>query len=213
MSQKVSKAKYWTAVLYPESMIDNWEDNIADIVQVAYSYCIHDKDKDGHDGDRKTHIHVVLAFANTTTYKHVLSIFQKLQPTCSYCEQVLNIRYMYNYLIHDTDSCRKKGKHLYDASERVCGNNFDIGAYEQISITDKRKMAKELADFISDNCITNFIDFYDTFELKYGFEYFEVILTYSGFYERLCKGNYLKALKEINDEERERTKKLKKQSK
>ena len=56
------KAKYWCAVLYPESMISDWKESISEILQIPYSYCIHDKDKDGHDGDRKTHVHLILAF-------------------------------------------------------------------------------------------------------------------------------------------------------
>lgn len=109
MSQKVQKSKYWTAVLYPESMINNWQDKIYDILQVPFCYCIHDKDTlNDSEEERKVHVHVVIAFNNTTTYKHALSVFQRLQESCSYCEQVLNIRYMYDYLIHNTDSCRKQ---------------------------------------------------------------------------------------------------------
>lgn len=217
MAQKMQKAKYWTCVLYPESMIDVWEDKISDILQVPYCYIIHDKDNlgkvikkvsnkcgkeisydasefciDKHDF-RKVHVHVVIAFPNTTTYKHALSCFQLLQPNCSYCEQVLNIRYMYEYLIHNTEKAKKDKKYQYDASNRICGNNFDIGAYEQVSITDKRKMLKELCDFIRDNEIDNFLTFYDYFDKKaeFDFNYFEVVASYSGLLERLCKGNYL----------------------
>ena len=67
------KAKYWTCILYPESMVDDWQDKICDILQVPFAYCIHDKDKDGHDGDRKIHVHVEIAFPNTTT-KNLLTI-------------------------------------------------------------------------------------------------------------------------------------------
>ena len=188
----MSKAKYWVAVLYPESLIINWERFIYDLVQVPFAYCVHDKDKDGHNGDRKTHVHLVLAFPNTTTYKHALETFQRLQPNCNYCEQVLNIRYMYNYLIHDTESCVKAGKYLYNINERVTGNNFDIGSFEQISLTDKRKMLKDLCDFIKDYEIYNFMDFYERFDFSLGSEYFEVLASYSGLLERLCKGNFLR---------------------
>lgn len=192
MSQKVQKAKYWTAVLYPESMIDNWQDKIYDILQVPFCYCIHDKDTlTDSDEERKVHVHVVIAFNNTTTYKHALSVFQRLQETCSYCEQVLNIRYIYDYLIHNTDSCRKQKKHQYEIFERVTGNDFDIGNYEQISISDKRKMLKALCDYIYNNKIQNFIIFYSELENSFSPEYFEVVISYSGMLERLCKGNYL----------------------
>lgn len=219
MAQKLGKAKYWTAVLYPESMVDNWQDKISDLLQFPFCYCVHDRDLSGKriktvknkfnknvtyevienpEELRKVHIHVVIAFTNTTTYKHALSVFQRLEPNITYCEQVLNIRYIYDYLIHNTDTAKKQGKFLYDVNDRICGNNFDIGAYEQISITDKRNMCNELCDFIVSNCITNFVDFYSSSLDKFGSEYFEVICTYSGLMERLCKGNYLKMLKEYS---------------
>ena len=192
MGQKISKARYWTAVLYPECMVNDWEENIDDILQVPFEYAIHDRDKCSDDDERKTHVHVVIAFGNTTTYKHALSMFQKLQPNIQYCEQVLNIRYIHEYLIHNTESCKKKNKYLYDASCRISGNGFDIGCYEQLSITDKRKMLRQLCDFVCEYEIYNFVDFYNHVFDKFGDDYFEVISSYSGLIERLCKGNYLK---------------------
>ena len=196
MAQKVSKAKYWVCVLYPESMREDWKDVISDLVQVPYAYCIHDKDKDGHDGDRKVHVHLLLAFPNTTTLNHAKKCFQLLyadkDSECKYCEQVMNIRYMYNYLIHDTESCKKNHKHLYDISERIEGNNFDIGAYEQITLKEKRMMLKELCDFIVGYHIYNFSDFYLCLLENFTDEYFDVLSAYSGLLERLCKGEYLR---------------------
>ena len=37
------KARYWVAIMYPENMLDNWEDEISGKVQVPFAYCIHDK--------------------------------------------------------------------------------------------------------------------------------------------------------------------------
>ena len=55
------------------------------------------------------------------------------------CEAVVGIRNVYDYLIHDTEDCRKKGKEQYDPSERITGNNFDIGAYEQLGTAEKNE--------------------------------------------------------------------------
>lgn len=188
----ITKAKYWVAVLYPESMVENWQDKIYDLLQIPFSYCIHDKDINSDHESRKVHVHLIIAFNNTTTYNHALSLFKKLQPSCSICKQVINIRYMYDYLIHNTESCKKSNKHIYDISERINGNNFDIGSYEQISLEQKRAMVIELADFIVNNNIMNFSDFYIFAIQKFDICYQEVIISYSGFLERLTKGNFLK---------------------
>lgn len=186
------KAKYWCAVLYPESMVHNWDRDIADILQVPFAYCVHNKDKDGHNGDRKAHIHLIVAFPNTTTYNHCLKLVQQIQPTCQIVKKVINIRYMYEYLIHNTDSCRKQKKHLYEIEERICGNNFVIGMYEQISLEDKQAMAKELARVCIEKNITNMADLYMMVVNNYPSEYESIMIGYSGFLGNICKGVYLK---------------------
>ena len=67
---------------------------------------------------------------------------------CSSAEPINNIRHAYDYLIHDTASCRKKGKELYPVEARIEGNNFDIGQLEQLSTKDKQDMLFELVGFI-----------------------------------------------------------------
>ena len=190
------KSKYWVGVLYPENMIDCWQEEIGDVLELAYAYCIHDKDTDDVDDERKVHVHLIVAFPNTTTYKHAFSVFSKLNASgrvaVNCIEQVINIRQKYEYLIHNTDTCKKKRKHLYDIKERVTGNNFDIGSFEQISIAEKNAMLKELCDVIVQQNFTNFIDFYMYVVSNYDTNYFEVLKGYSGFLERLTKGNYQK---------------------
>jgi hypothetical protein len=200
------KARYWMGVLYPENMLADWKEIIGDVLGVPYAYCVHDKDmlakykpkKQDEEYQRKEHVHVIVAFNNTTTYKHVMDVFNQLsepgKKAINKCEACASIRNSYEYLIHNTETSRKLGKYEYDTAERVTGNNFDIGAYEQLSVDDKNRMAKELCDFITDNMISNFTDFYEMAIAKYSLEYFGVIKTYSGLFERLCKGNYHKIL-------------------
>lgn len=202
----MANARYWNAVLYPENMIDDWQITIGDILGVSYCYCIHDKDmladykpkKDkGEDYQRKTHIHLILAFNNTTTYKNALATVNKLsKENCQCCNKVettSSIRNSYDYLIHNTETSKKQGKYQYDVSERVCGNNFDIGSFEQVSKADKIDMVKELANLIYSSNYTNFADF--TFDVMTNYDnvYVELLVTYSGFLERIIKGQYHKA--------------------
>ena len=200
----VEKAKYWTFIGWPDSMIEDWQNKIADIFQIPVSYCVHDKDKDGHKGDRKVHVHFILAFPNTTTYNHVLSLCREVMPTCAIVKKVINIRYMYDYLIHDTDSCRKAKKHLYNKNERILLNNFDIGQFEQRSLEEKREDAKLLKKYIIDHQIENTMeldialnsdsdvdqDLFDRFE--------DVLIGYSGYINNICKGVYLYKCKQHN---------------
>lgn len=195
-----SKAKYWWAVLYPESMVDNWQDKISNLVQVPFAYCIHNMDilSDSIEPERKTHVHLILAFPNTTTYNNALSVFNLLQPNCTICKRIISIRHAYNYIIHDTDDCREKKKYLYPEKYRVTGNNFDIGCYEQVSTEDKHKMIFEMCNFIKEFGFTNMIDFSDALIISDKFdnkESFEMIIGYHSLFETYCRGNYLKEKK------------------
>lgn len=194
---KIDKARFWTGVLYPENMREDWEIQIGDIVQYPYAYCKHTQDKDSKSEHRKDHVHIVLAFPNTTTYKHAMSVFSLLsaegKKALNTVEAVIGIRNVYDYLIHDTETCRKQGKELYSPEARITGNNFDIGAYEQLSTAEKNEIFLELGNAIRNNGFTNYMDFYefvvDTYE---DMNYVEVMRAYSGHFERMTRGNYQK---------------------
>lgn len=208
------KAKYWVGVCYPENMVDDWKDVIGEKLEVSYCYCVHDKDhlseynknQGIEEEERKTHVHIIMAFNNTTTYNHALNTLMTLSKEGCKCvnkvEMVRNIRHKYEYLIHNTEDSRKKKKYLYSPTERITGNNFDIGAFEQISTTDKNKMAMEICDLIKDKKITNFMDLYEIVS-PMGLEYFEILKSYSGLFDRMCKGMFLKiqsAHYQVNEE-------------
>lgn len=192
---EINKCKYWVGVLYPENMVENWENEIGDIVQLPYSYCIHDADIDGKEEERKRHVHIILVFPNTTTLNHAKNVFDLLsspgKKSFSNIKAIVNIRGMYDYLIHDTETAKKQGKKLYDVSCRVNGNNFDIGCYEQLGVQEKNDMCKELCDVIMEQKFTNFGDFYMYVISNYeDSNYFEIIKSYSGLFERLTKSNF-----------------------
>lgn len=190
------KARYWVGVLYQENMVYDWQERIGDILQLPYAYCCHTKDMDKNSEHAKDHLHLIITFSNTTTYKNAMSIFNSLSEkgkvALNKIERVHNIRHMYDYLIHDTETCKKQGKHLYNKDERITGNNFDINTYEQLSTTDKRQISKELGLVIIENKFTNYMDFYSFVVSNYDDSYFEVMENKSSNFGRLIKGNYHK---------------------
>lgn len=194
-------AKYWQALMYPENMIYDWKEVICERFQVPFAYCVHDKDLDKKEEDRKTHVHIIIAFNNTTTEKNALRVFKTLEKeNCKAIPndkilQVNSIRSAYDYLIHDTEDSKKKHKYQYDKNERITGNGFDIGNFEQLSLAQKNDMALELCNLIVQKFHTNFTDFYMDVVSNYDSQYFEVLKSYSGLFERLTKGNYQKLKK------------------
>lgn len=204
------KAKYWVAILYPESMKQGWQDDIDDIIELPYAYCVHDQDLDKDGDDRKAHVHLMIAFPNTTTYNHALQIFAELsadgKTAVSTCKRVISVRRMYNYLIHDTDDCRKKGKHEYGKDERITGNNFDIGAYEQIGAEEKAQLRRSLSALLLEKGFTTYASFYEYVDKNYESECENIVVTYQGHFDKLCKGCFhrLEMKKKVEEYERKR---------
>lgn len=195
----MNKARYWTAIMYPENMRDDWQENISELLQLPYAYCIHDKDLEkDNKSKRKVHVHIIIAFTNTTTENHALKVFKRLEKENHSAipndkiEDILSIRRAYDYLIHDTDDCVKKKKHKYEVSERITGNNFDIGNFEQLGTAQKNDMTRELCDVIIEKGYCNFADFYMDIVTNFDTSYFEILKTNSGLFERITKGNYQK---------------------
>lgn len=192
------KGRFWWAVIYPDSMVvpvEEW----GSIIQKPYCFAFHDKDNDGHKGDRKKHYHLIVVWNNNTTGKSALSLFQEIMPSCCHIEKVKDINYCYEYLIHNTDSSRQK--YQYNKSERIECNNFDIGLYHKVSLEEKEKMCDELTDWFRENAFTNYYEFFFSVCDHFDYEYKAVARAHQGFFNSLCKGLYHKIeydrLKEI----------------
>lgn len=194
-----SKYRYWWAVLYPENMVENWEDIIGDKLQLPYAYCIHNMDNDKLSNHRKDHVHLILAWPGPTTYKNAMDVFSLLnaeeKKAVNTCENCISIRHCYEYLIHNTDDCKKAGKEQYEKEMRKEGNNFDIGAYEQQTENDKMDMVIEIDQIIVDNHFYNFMHLRNFILQNRDRNYYRILVERSGYFERMCKGVYL----DIND--------------
>lgn len=196
----INKSRYWWAVLYPDNLVPNWKENIADLLQLPFCYCVHNKDVDSATDKRKEHIHIIFVFPNTTTYNHAFNTLSVLnaegKQAFNKIESCVSVRYCYDYLIHNTDTCKKNGKFLYNPAERISGNNFDIGTYEQISLAELKEIKRELTLYCIDWQISNYSDLVSQVMLQFEDKYLDVVISNSAHFERLCKGNFLTRVKE-----------------
>lgn len=199
--KKGDKSRYFGFVLYEDSAIENWRDKVADIIEWPWAYCTHDKDKiytnDGFEveSERKTHTHFIIALPNgSTTYKAILEVVNRLGKV-SYLKTLQNIKGNYDYLIHDTKKAREEHKHVYDKSERVESDDFDIGAYIQISEAEVIGIKKQLTlDIIAKQIFDyqDFILYVMTLDDEDDDTYYKIATGHQHYFESIIKGNYLK---------------------
>lgn len=161
---KQVKARYWVGVCWVSSMVENWQAQLGDLVQLPFAYCLHDKDLDSAGAQRLPHIHLILCWRNTTTYNVALKVFNRLsaegKQCCNTIQEVIGMRNQYEYLIHNTDAAKAEDKHQYLPEERIVGNNFDIGLLEQFSLADKDIALREMIDLIKAEKVFNMLDFW-----------------------------------------------------
>lgn len=202
-------SRYWVGILYPENMRSDWQEEIASIVELPFAYCVHDKDLK-NDGDcAKTHVHIILAWPNTTTYKRAYTIFKMLEApdlpedkdAVFSVKPIVSMQRLYDYLIHDTDDAKKKGKYQYSPDLRIEGNNFDIHFLSQTSQEEKAEALKEVLHICKEDSIFNLVVLLDRIEQETKRDlYFEAIrcntgivrLYLDGVYQRKSRAGFFK---------------------
>ena len=141
-------------------------------------------------------MHLIVAFPNTTTYKHALNVMDLLsaegKKAINKCEAVVGIRNVYDYLIHDTEDCRKKGKEQYDPSSVSRATTSTLVRMSSLARLRRTKCSWRWAK-LSEHGFTNYMDFYEYVVDTYDdMNYIEVMRAYSFHFERLTRGNHHK---------------------
>lgn len=214
-------SRYWVGVGWIENLREDWQEVIGEVLQLPYCYIVHDQDLDKAGQLRKPHMHLIVAWPNTTTAKNALNVFRGLdrldlgeladqsdpdddqleissdqkkphKPTAFNKVQVIyGMRFMYNYLIHDTDRCKSEGKHLYQPEERITGNGFDVGFLEQLSVDEKNECIREMVDYIKDEKLVNYLELYESMMKKdRATVYLEVLKSNVAFFKAILTGNW-----------------------
>ena len=154
------KARYFTFLLYPESIPNDWLEKLELLgVSIAVSP-LHDKDLSNVAGQKykKAHYHVIYVAKNPVTAESVrLKIKRSLGDKSVAKVQVVvqSMENMYLYLTHESKDAIEKHKHKYAKSDIMLLNNFDIDRYVTLDVEDKDDMLNVVCDLIDDHDIAN----------------------------------------------------------
>ena len=154
------KARYFTFLLYPESIPNDWEMRLESIgVPIAISP-LHDKDKSDVEGQeyKKAHYHVIYVAKNPVTADSVRFKIKGLLGDKSVALVkiiVTSIENMYLYLTHESKDALEKSKYKYSRKDIKLINNFDIDRYIKLDVEDKDDMLNEVCDLIDEHDLAN----------------------------------------------------------
>ncbi|HBI1493634.1 replication protein RepB [Staphylococcus arlettae] len=154
------KARYFTFLLYPESIPENWEMEL-ELTGIPMAISpLHDKDKSNVDGQeyKKAHYHVIYVAANPVTTHSVRMKIQRILGKQSIAKvQVVkqSMENMYLYLTHESKDAIAKNKYKYAKKDIKLLNNFDIDRYVVLDVEDKDEMLNDVCDMIDDHGLAN----------------------------------------------------------
>lgn len=203
------KARYFTFLLYPESIPSDWELKLETLgVPIAISP-LHDKDKSKVKGQiyKKAHYHGIYVAKNPVTVDSIRVKIQRLLGDRSVNKvQVIrtSIENTYLYLTHESKDAIAKKKHVYDKADIKLINNFDIDRYMTLDVEEKVELFNVVVSLVRGYTLKNIFDLYDFIDENgeaYGLTINlvnEVIAGKTGFMKLLFDGAYQRSKRSEN---------------
>lgn len=159
-STKIEKDRYFTFLLYPESIPDDWLSKL-ELTGIPMAISpLHDKDKSSVEGEeyKKPHYHVIYIANNPVTAESVRNRIKRALGDKSIAKvQIISttVENMYLYLTHESKDAVDKNKHVYDKQDIIHLNNFDIDRYITESVEEKEDLYNLLCDIIDQYQLAN----------------------------------------------------------
>lgn len=154
------KSRYFTFLLYPESIPEDWFLRLELIgVPMAISP-LHDKDKKQgkEQGFKNPHYHVIYVAKNPVTAHSVrMKIKRALGDKSIAMVQIIRttVENTYLYLTHESKDAIAEKKYVYDKKDIKILNNFDIDRYITLDVEEKDEMFNLICDLIDEHDLAN----------------------------------------------------------
>lgn len=175
-AKEQDKGRYWALVVYPSkeeleeknpdckydgsqgygSAPNNWIQLLQDQgLPVAISP-LHDQDIEPDGSVKKPHYHVIVCYANNTTFNAVVKTYTSpLNAPIPKC--LASVRGMYRYHCH----LDNPEKYQYPDDQRVFLNGFDIAEYVELTRAEETEIIERIRGYIIDNHIYEYCDLVD----------------------------------------------------
>lgn len=169
------KSRYFTFLLYPESIPEDWQERLESIgVPIAISP-LHNMDARKpknlddlseeelelyHQGKlfKKPHYHLIYVARNPVTADSVRVKIKRVLGEQSLAKvQIMaySMEHVYLYLTHETKDAIAKNKYKYDKKDIRFLNNFDIDRYTTLDVEEKDEILNDVCDLIDEAGLAN----------------------------------------------------------
>lgn len=155
------KKRNWAFVAYPESVPQDFFEQLTKTgLQIAISP-LHDKDIEPDGKAKKPHWHIILIYNGPTSFAVVKKLTDSFKSPIPI--PLEGVRGYYRYFTHKDNP----EKYQYDEKEIKCLNGFSILDFVEITKSEVMKISKELQILIQNKNILEYSDLMD-FILEFG---------------------------------------------
>lgn len=181
MVVKNTKARYFSFLIYPESIPNDWQECLEKLGLAMAVSPLHDcdekKDKATWDNNndliingkhyKKPHYHVLYIAKNPVTVESVRNKIKRALgvKAVSHIEIVDSVENTFKYLTHESKDAVAKNKHVYAKTDIVYLNDFDIDRYIVLDENQKRELKNLLLNIIRKEHLVNVIHLLDFIEV------------------------------------------------
>lgn len=174
-SNKETRTRNWTIVVYPESAPPDWRDRLDELHIEWVESPLHDMDCNADGELKKPHWHVLLMFGGVKSYDQVLELSDFLNaPIPQRCH---NAKAMVRYMAH-LDNPEKA---QYSISDIKSHGGVDISELLRPSSSERYSIISDMIEYIKSYNVIEFQDLMDYARLHHFDDWFPLLCDNSAF--------------------------------
>jgi len=154
-SNKETRTRNWTVVVYPESAPEDWREIINDIHIEWIESPLHDMDINATGELKKPHWHILLMFGGVKSYEQVKELTERLNAPIP--ERCHNSKALVRYMAH----LDNPDKAQYSVSDIKSYGGVDLAELLRPSSSERYQIINEMIEYIKTNRITEYQDILD----------------------------------------------------
>lgn len=170
------KSRYWSGILYPDSLPSNWKELIEEMQLPCAISPLHDKDIDIGTGKlKKPHYHILISFEGPRSQKQVEEIIKDTLNGAK-PQRIISLRGYFRYLCH-LDNPEKAQYNIEDIIQ-LCGFEIDL------TTSEVNLIKSQICIDIEKEEITEYRDLVNLYLEQGDLQRFEIVSTHTMFFDK-----------------------------
>lgn len=182
-SEKDTRTRNWTFVLYPESAPEQWRDVLDELHTEWIESPLHEFDTNPTGEIKKAHYHILVMFGGVKSFEQVQECIAPLN--CPIPQRCHNVRSMVRYMAH----LDNPEKHQYSPGMIIGHGGVDPADYMRPSAAQRYDLIREMCKYIGENHICEFQDLMDYCMQEHFDDWFPLLCDNSAY----VVGEYIKS--------------------